>query len=308
MQISRILHVLVFILLSFKSFATQDFFRNIRAVYPDQEFRLDPSNIFTLSSKDTLTFEDILAAPESAFTRLDKTEKFNNEDFVWAYIQLKNEMDASLELVLEGGRNSQEIYYIISDSTTIRKKTGYFIASSQRDIARGYSTKIKIEFEPRELVKVYVRYISRDNLPIDIKFRGITAENWENKQKQLILFEGIFTGVILLILTLNGFIYGFTKERIFFYFGTYATCNLVYFLHIHGFVEILIFPNSPNTFSWLWLMPFLTVGFYFLFTKEFLELDDENPFLSKVTNLIGKGSILLFFAFSVFLFLPIIFI
>ena len=49
-------------------------------------------------------------------------------------------------------------------------------------------------------------------------------------------------------------------------------------------------------------MPFLTVGFYFLFTKEFLELDDENPFLSKVTNLIGKGSILLFFAFSVFLF------
>ncbi len=302
MQLKRIVYVLVFLLITLKGFSFQGFYQNLHAIYSTEQLYLEDSKIYTITSADTLDLNRVMASSPSAFTRLDRKGEFLNSENTWAYFQLVNKSNKELEFILEGGRNAQETYYVVKDSAIQIKKAGYYFSSQERDVARGYTTKISLTLEPEQITRIYVEYNNPDGLPINVKFRLKGLDSWLQNQRSLSLFEGIFMGVIVLIIALNFFIYGFTKLKVFFLFAAYASSNLLYFFHIHGNLELLLYPSTGNGIPWLWLLPFITAGTYFLFTKEFLELKQENKLFHKTTSFLSYGGFVLFLLTTVYLY------
>ncbi|HEY9116980.1 MAG TPA: ATP-binding protein, partial [Roseivirga sp.] len=165
---------------------------------------------------------------------------------------------------------------------------------TDRNIPLGYISKIKFDHPPKSTVDVYVKLESTDGMPIDIAASIEPYEPWSKEREKINLFEGVFSGLLLVIIIIDFFLYAYTKQSVFLYFGIYSLLNLTYFLHIYGVLEIWFFPDYPDLIPVLWILPILSGASYFYFAKTFLELDQTHPFWDRLLTLASFSCLALF--------------
>mgnify|MGYP001150952488 CR=1 FL=1 len=303
MHRNKLLFLLLFTFTTLHIYAQQGFNNNIHYIYSDQQEFINAERILVyVDSTNSLTIDDIRELQAQNFAALNDIELQDKSATFWAYFKLYNQLDNDLELVLKGGLNAQETYYL-SDGANITdtKKTGHHFPVNSRDIKKGHQTRIKISIPARDVIHVYVKITSIGNTPVDIKAELIPALEWNSVFERQKLFQGIFTGVLLIFVIVSFFIYGFTKERVFLFFGLYSLINAIYFLHLHGIIEFYLLPGLVNPLPFLWLFPLLSAAVYFTFTRHFLETKTELPKWNKILKVLSWAALMLFLATSVYL-------
>lgn len=304
MHRTKLLFLLLFIFSTFSGFGKRDFFQNTHTIYSSEEEIIEDRDILVYRDDlNRLIIDDIKALERDEFIQLDDISIFENQATYWAYFVISSRSDKDLDFVLIGGNNSKETYYFIREGETIVKKTGYHFPTDERDIKQGYQNKVNLSLSSEETVRVFVKIQSNDYNPIDIKANLIPKSTWSNRNEYVNLFEGIFSGVLLVVIVIAFFIYGFTKERVFLFFAIYALSNLIYFSHVHGLLELYVLTNLIDPIPSLWLLPLVTAAAYFTFSKCFLGTHIELNRWAKTLNWLSALSLFAFLALSIYLFI-----
>ncbi len=244
---------------------------------------------------ETKGIEEVLALLNTEYLDLEQITYFDKSKPHWATFALTNESDNDISFVLKGGRNAKETYYLIDDEGIItEKRSGYFIPVAERDIKQNYFNKISLDIPAGESLSVYVKIESLDKLPIDIAFALTPLSTWEKTQLQTNLFEGLFSGVLIIFIILSLFFYSTTKQIVFLNLCAYAALMLIYFAYVHGLVELIFAKNTGNALQPFWLIPLLIAASYFRFAKEFNETKDYFPWWDKVFKSLSIFTIVLF--------------
>ncbi len=281
------------------SFAQNGFYKNIHPVYSEEGEIIESSEILVFRDDEgSKSINDVLKLEQSDFIKLSSISVFNKEANYWTYFQLSNRIGRDLKFVLCGGRNSKETYHIFSDKTarSIIKQTGAHFPSAQRDIKQGHQTRVRLTIPADETLHVFVKVESTDGKAIDIKAELMSEAEWNADFENTNLFQGIFSGIFIVVSFISFFIYGYTGQRVFLYFGFYTLLIFIYFLHVHGILEVHLHPNVINPSPVLWMSPLLGAAAYFSFTRYFLETKTEFSkwdFLLKILTYFSLGSFVL---------------
>lgn len=279
------------------------FFKNSHFINGPTSRELDNESILVYIDDSNLkTIEDIRMLPQNEYIESSYISHFDQSRTYWLYYIIINTSDKRLSQILKGGNNSKETYYIqINDEEVIESKTGAGFPVNQRSIAQGYDTKIRLDIPPKAKVNVYVKVESLFNMPISLSASLEPYDIWSQKKEQVNLFEGFFSGLILVIFTLSIFLYGYTKQKVFIYFALYSLFNTLYFLQHYGIVELWFWPGSPNRLAFLTFTPALSTTFYCLFARSFLDLEKALPIWNKLLKWVGLASVTIFFLLVIFL-------
>ena len=254
------------------------FFNNLHIFNEHKSQTLDPQRILVYTDEtNSLDIDDIRNMAPEDFLESSFITRFNKEGTYWLYYQVQNRSNERLSHLLRGGSNPFETYYILIDSVMTEQRTGYKFAAKSRSIPQGYTTKVLLDIPPQKTAHVYVKVQSADNMPIDLRASLEPYLEWTRKKESINLFEGMFSGLLLVIMLISCFLFGYTKQNVFIYFAFYALLNFIYFLQVYGIIEIWFHPETPDPLPILWVLPILSAAAYFMFAKEFLELRKTHP-------------------------------
>ncbi len=133
--------------------------------------------------------------------------------------------------------------------------------------------------EDRE-IDVYVRVMTNGTLEVPLMIWRSDAF-WEKEQK-ILAVKGIYTGLILVMVLYNLFIYLAVKEASYLYYVCYAFFILMLQLSLDGFAYQMLWPFAPgwHEISLLLSIAFAS-AFQSLFTNSFLDLEHRLPLASK---------------------------
>lgn len=251
---------------------------------------------------DDLEIQHILALQESAFIKLSEINYFDKTRSYWASFKLTNASPESMEYVVKGGRNAKETYYILTESgEIIEKRAGYFLPRVERDIKHNYLNEISLSIPAFEDVQVFVKVECLDQLPINIKFSLSPQNDWEKRLMQVNIYQGIFNGVLLIIIVLGIFFYFTNKQSVFLYLSIYAFFALLYFAHSHGLIELLFVQEQGNTLPSFWILPLLMAAVYFRFAMAFNDTKTAFPIWHQVFDKLSIFTSLIFVIGAVYL-------
>lgn len=304
MHKTKLLFLLLLTFSTLSSFGQGNFYQNVHSVYAAQEAIIEDNEILVyVDSDNSLIIDDIKQLTQSNFIDLDDISIFDNAATYWVYFQLSNRSDKDLEFVLHGGSNAKETYYFIQGIETTVKKTGFHFPTDGRDIRQGHQTRVNLTLTAKETTHVFAKIQSTDFKPIDIQATLVPKDIWTNRLNNTNLFEGVFCGVLLVVIILAFFIYGFTKEKVFLFFAIYALSIFVYFLHLHGVIELYVLTNLINPIPSLWALPLLSAAAYFTFTRYFLETYLDFPKWDKLLTTLSYVTLAIFLVLSTYLYL-----
>lgn len=304
MHKTKLLFLLLLIFSGLNSYGQRNFFPNAHSVYSSEEEVIEEGEFAVFrDDSNSLIIDDIVQLKPNEYLGLEDIKIFNKSATYWAYFQLSNRSDEDLEFVLQGGRNGKETYYLVRETGTIVRKTGYHFPANERDIRQGHQTKVNLNLKAREKLLIYVKIQSTDFNPIDVRAKLIPKESWTNKDENTNLFQGIFSGVLFVVVVLAFFIYGFTKERVFLFFALYGLTNLIFFFHMHGIIELYVLTNLVDSIPPLWLLPLLSIAAYFSFSRYFLETHIGLPKWDKILIIVSYISLGAFFIISTYLYI-----
>lgn len=200
---------------------------------------------------------------------------------VWCVFSVKNTTSETFYLELEKTRlDSIEIFVMQEDSSFARTYLGGNKFPLQNKPIRvnnfiypmkGLSQKTSIY-----LLKFKGKYIME--FPLKIYSDSKIIE----KKHVLDIYDGIYLGLIILIIAYNLFVYFILREKVHLFYSLYVFCEGSMVLYFKGFAFEFIFPSYPELNSYLTVLPTFTTitAVYFLFS--FLDSKRTLPVLHKL--------------------------
>jgi diguanylate cyclase (GGDEF)-like protein len=205
----------------------------------------------------------------------------------WFRFQIINTIQTDINHMLQVGYpllDKVEIFIIKDGKIDKQIATGDKNEFSSRIIPHR-TFLIPFESRPNETLTFYLKIKTTSSLQVPLYL-------WEAKQffiKDLdtLFIQGLFIGIMLVMILYNIFIFFSVREKSYFYYVVYVFFFVLLQGSLHGLTYKYIWPNALhwNDISIAVIIPF-TLIWAILFTQSFLELKKESPTLNTVLNLL----------------------
>ena len=258
--------------------SAMDFHKHIRISF-DRDHRIDISDL------QKYNFEDIFK------------EKYNqgyyNEGNIYAGFYLKNRSSEQEEYIFEvGGYGEIQVFFRGLDEVSFSKKiTGRYIAYPENELGDlGFRTnKIKLTLEPLAVYEFRVLYPDPRWDQIMPAFVISGLEKWQFNQlakdaKGNVLL-GLFFGVALVLALINFVYYFIHREKAYIQYTIYILTICYFEASRYGIVDatpLIKYPVLYFVLENVFLV--LTVIYYLLFLKSFINTKYRYPFWNKIAN------------------------
>ena len=286
----------------------------------DKPISKEHQEIYTFSIRDTPTsrvfatkYLKFLEDPSNELNfdevqeRLSEFKAFNSQVLnhrysYWSVIKLRNDSDKGQNFAMMLGYNSMvEGYEVDNNGNVTIRKSGYLMSIPERDMLHDGDAKVKLFLNKGEEKTIWIRTRQLDHFKPFIEVSLIPYDIWDRHTDREDLFEGVFTGILVILAILSLIFYSYTKERFFLYYGIYALLHGVYFFSFYGYINIYFFPEAPLFTQPLWLFPILTFAMYFAFARNFLKVKDFMPSWYRLFKILTPILLGLFIIASIFL-------
>ncbi|MEE2730887.1 MAG: 7TM diverse intracellular signaling domain-containing protein [Pseudomonadota bacterium] len=198
----------------------------------------------------------------------------------WMRLRLHNDdqLDHRWLLELSGlSRAVDRIEAYIPDLFGVyqRHLSGDTVPFHQRTI-RHHSVLFRVELPAEQTRTVYLKVTTNGTLQLPMTLWSMDA--YLESEHHDTLMEGMFYGILVIMLFYNGFIYWSVKDHSYLYYVCYLVCVLGFSLSIKGVGYEYLWPDYP-----LWNnksnLIFATVGIWFvlLFAQSFLKTAEYTP-------------------------------
>lgn len=258
-------------------------------VFAEQEQTIDENKLFVYEDKtNEKEFDYIQSIPDNFYTPLTSFKSLDNDKTYWIKFRIQNTTNNNFSFILFTGTNARETIYFIRNGRVSERKAGYLVPASEREVPLGYKSKARLDIASQEAVVVYVRTQSLDKFEPRFDIKLVSEEVWTKEAQSTQLFEGIFTGLLLILSFLGLIFFAYTGSREFLYYGLYTLSNCIYFLNYYGYLDLYVFPNNPEYLMPIWILVTLSAVFYFAFARAFIDTKEAFPKWHKVFGLIMK--------------------
>ena len=235
-----------------------------------------------------LSYDEIKRTSFDNFATKPIADAKNNQA-TWAKMKLVNNSGIDMEYILQTTKWGVVEAYIESAGTFISKEiTGSLVPLNQRSqptntnafrvlIHQDDTTTLFIKFS-----SVYSIYV-HNNIPLQL----VKRTSFERNDRQRLLWQGLFFGVILVMALYNLFIFFAVKDISYFYYVLSILSIGLYFVFYYGFGIEYLWPRSPlwDTFCFTIINPFTGLA-RILFTRTYLHTPTLLPRINKVLNVL----------------------
>jgi signal transduction histidine kinase len=213
----------------------------------------------------------------------------------WSKLKLQNLSGTDQEYILQTNKwGSFEAFVVNSALPVLRLKSGSLLPLNKRSqpsninavrllLQQGESKTVFLQFKP-----VYSIYARKD---ISM---AISEQNlFEKADRQRLLWQGLFFGIILVMALYNLFILFAVKDISYFHYVLSILSIGLYFAFYYGFGIEYLWPRSPlwDTFCFAVINPFTGLT-RILFTRTYLHTPQLLPRINKVLNMLGAACII----------------
>ncbi len=266
---------------------------NIRTVHIDTQTSYVPLGYYLQyleDSNEKITITDLLDEDKRFNWQESDVEVLNfgfTKSAYWFRFKSINAIQTSINHILQVGYpllDSVEVFIIkdgkIDKQITIGDKDKF----ASRIIVHRLLL-IPFESHPEETLEFYLKIKTTSSLQVPIYL-------WEAKQffiKDLdaLFIQGLFIGIMMVMVLYNIFIFLSVRERSYFYYVMYVFFFVLLQASLHGLSYKYLWPDAPywNDISIAVIIP-VTLFWAILFTQSFLELKKESPILNIVYRML----------------------
>ena len=243
------------------------------------------------TTSDVRTFNQVRALNvDSCFSRYSGYNTLNNKNDYWITFNVKNTSDSNSNYILELGYLLALDLYVVYPDTVILFKSG--VLNQKNDVVFDLNTELNLNSPSHEEVSIYALLekpgFSRSTA-LNIVFEK--PDIFLNKHSWRKFLDGLFLGILMIMVLYNGSIYLFRQNKAYLYYALY-----MFFLGINfiGYRDIFaervcayVYPQQITAFG------AITYLFYLLFIRSYSNIYNFN----KKFDLIFKWVIILDFAY-----------
>ncbi len=255
---------------------------------------LPQSQLWFVDKKGELSFETI-STKQFAVYDPNSFSLPGSSWAAWSKLKLQNQSGTDQEYILQTNKwGSFEAFVIDSTLPVLRLKSGSLLQLNKRSqpsninavkllLRQGESKTVFLKFKP-----AYSIYSRRDISLV------ISEQNlFEKADRQRLLWQGLFFGIILVMALYNLFILFAVKDISYFYYVLSILSIGLYFAFYYGFGIEYLWPRSPlwDTFCFAVINPFTGLT-RILFTRTYLHTPQLLPRINKVLNVLGAACII----------------
>ncbi|PCI51443.1 MAG: hypothetical protein COB51_01920, partial [Moraxellaceae bacterium] len=253
---------------------------------------------FFEDKNNTFTFNDILELPPQEFTRIlpNKANKGISNTVYWLRVTLQTDSPQSND-------EQADKIWVLEHLSPLTDQISLFVPTEAKQytmIENGDSlsynnrpfkfTNIAFEFSlpPQQQNTVYLRISTRSSLALVFNLRS--NQEFKAYSASFYLFNGLYYGVLVVMLIYNLFLFLSIKEKTYFIYTLHILFFGIFTVTIDGFGAQFLWPNTTwiNS-SGLLFNASVSVFFILLFTKVALQTHKFSP----ASNWILKTEIIL---------------
>ena len=239
-------------------------------------------------SSNSLTYEAIRTTNPDKFVSYSKyTDGFNMNTNYWLKFHIKNSSDKGGDWALEFRDIPFIEIYIVDNKGGIEiLSTGTHVPASEKQMNSTIRETIIFTLQPKQTKTFYVKFqylfFIQDVSPISVSdtksyIRQTTIDN---------LVQGIFQGLLWLMLFYNLFLFISTREKSYLYYIGYVFSFAILMLYAYQYLQDFIFPENPGVGSYFGIAVFVAFIFYFLLLREFIDSRKKHPRIDKSLKII----------------------
>ncbi|AFM03982.1 7TM-containing protein possibly involved in signal transduction [Bernardetia litoralis DSM 6794] len=227
------------------------------------------------------SFQDIINL-QNDFIRYSDTVTWNPSCIYWVKITINNTLPHEHEWVLNLGKdlNLVDVFDPLPALNQYsHKRNGIFISPAERNIDEIVSqTKVRVNFFPKSKKTLFIRYQNINNRPIKADLKLIKKDKFEQDVKYRNLSQGIFQGLIWIMVFYNFLIFILNKEKVYLYYSLYLLGTGLFLMVMSS---LALDGVNGEVFHYIWYFAGLCVAFYFLFMRSFIRTDELFPKMDK---------------------------
>lgn len=271
--------------------------QNVIEISPNLDFKSIEHEFIEIfvDTTNQLTYEDINNHYVNRFDSfVDYSKVLLKENTHWFRFTIKNSSDELFDWALVV-RDFQYInVYIIDKNNNIKHlKTGDLVPVKEKQIKAGIISSIKFYLLPNQTKTFYLQARSEIDLPILNTITIINSETFIRKTAIDNLLQGIFHGLLWLMLLYNLFLYIITKQRSYLYYIIYVFSFSMVTFYAQYYFQNFIFPNKPKISAYFGAFLYVAFTSYFLLMREFIDAPKKHKKFDKFLKIvIGTNAII----------------
>ncbi len=217
--------------------------------------------------------DSILAAQAKLYSTGFKSDKT-----YWAKIKVENQADFDRDYILFLGYVSEaEVYVVYDDVNYQSHSSGFFVENHKLNPRQGQGQKVRITLQSQKVNTLLVKFKNSINYPPEPSFSLQDEASWQEGIAQTNLIQGIFQGLLWLILLYNLFLFFSLRDLTYLIFVAYIFTISAYFLNEYEFLEQYFLPNQPILSFHLGNLVYVASVFYLQFNRYILNIPQKYP-------------------------------
>ncbi|MBK8805812.1 MAG: SpoIIE family protein phosphatase [Bacteroidales bacterium] len=238
------------------------------------------SEYITIDSVSKLPFTSFATASSSA-------SAYERNKSYWFVLRLKNESinEKTLYLTL-GLTQSVEFYQYNPEIGYVKQDYGYDVPDAEKAYAEPIDQLVGVVLKSKEETLLFFRIKSELSLKMNPLFKIQEQEVFLKKNGMMNLMQGLFHGLIWMLIAYIFFVYLNLKDRVYLYYIFYCSSFSIAIFVLLGYPRLYLFPHI--TFNVLYSELIILIGstFYMLLFRRALNLKELNIRLYNFTNMI----------------------
>ena len=228
-----------------------------------------------------MSFQEIVNL-QNNFIRYSDTVSWSPNCVYWVKITINNTLPHEHEWVLNVGKdlNLVDVFDPLPALNQYsHKRNGIFVSPTDRNIDEMVSeAKVRINFLPKSKKTVFIRYQNINNRPIKVDLKLIKKDKFEEDVKYRNLSQGVFQGLIWIMVFYNFLIFVLNRERVYLFYSLYLLGTALFLMVMSS---LALDGINGEVFHFIWYFAGLCAAFYFMFMRSFLKTNELFPKLDK---------------------------
>jgi len=256
-----------------------------------KQARVDIENKYIDVYKDStrsLTHEEISNNNVYRFNSYpNHKDDFKKNVNYWLRFQVKNISDSGGEWALEFREIPfLDIFFVNKNGNIEKLRAGTLVPASEKQVNAGLRESVIFTLKSNETKTIYVKiqYLFDTSAT-----EAISISDTKSFIKQTTidnLIQGIFQGLLWLMLLYNLFLFISTREKSYLYYIFYVFSFAILMLHAFQYLQDFIFPEHPGVSSYFGMSVFIAFIFYFLLLREFIDSRNKHPRIDKSLKIV----------------------
>ena len=258
----------------------------------EERFDLDHYLYYFEDFSSELDFDDI-SAPGfqekfSLYTGGGSIASWRNAH--WGRIAFRSELGHPMRWKLYiGSFDHVEVFFRDESGEVHRDLRGYYTESPQRDMPSLMA--FDLELPPLSERVLYIRVQNKFQYKRLFRLALFSGPRWSEiaNRERINLLQGIFHGVLWIMVLYNFFLYLFNRHRAYLYYCLYVFFVSIYFLNVFAYLFEAILWKLPILMIYVWFTVNLSVIFYIQFVRDFINLKKLLPAWDRAAGWIIRG-------------------